>query len=119
MTAPQAILGPPPDALDGVLSGLVRLYRDLDRDDESRQSRGYAANQITDAQLRILTVVMAWLRPAVDEERERWEREQVEEHTEAEAKEWVGLLRSTAPGAVRGYLNPSGTHEGDWAAEEL
>lgn len=103
MTAPQAILGTPPAALDGVLSGLVRLYRDLDLDDEARQSRGVHANQITDAQLRLLTTLMAWIRPSVDAERERWEREAAEDHAEAEARVWADLLHETAPRKESGW----------------
>jgi hypothetical protein len=119
MTAPSAILGPPPEALDGALSGMVRLYRHWDLDDEERQSRGYAANQITDAQLRVLTLVMAWLRPAVDAERERRQPRAAEERVDAESKEWAHLLAVTAPGTLLGYATPDGTNVGDWVAEEL
>jgi hypothetical protein len=65
----------PPGSLDSVMSGLVRVHRHFQQDDDSetRQSNGYWANQVTDARLSLLRSLIAWLKPAVDAERAAWD----------------------------------------------
>ena len=63
----------PPRSLDSVMAGLVRLHRLYDLDDEERQSRGtlVCGHQHPDLiRLRVVDALVAWLKPAVEAERE-------------------------------------------------
>lgn len=86
----EGTLGPPPQGFDAAMAGLLRLYRAIDVDDEQRQRDGYYLNAERDSQLRLLTVLMAWLRPAVEREKAGWDEADREDTA---AKEWA-LLRA-------------------------
>lgn len=79
-------LGVPPRSLDSVMSGLVRLHRLWDMDDEERQSSGTGMYPHPDLiRVRLLNELIAWLKPAVNAERARWDAEERAEQLAREA----------------------------------
>ena len=67
----RGALGAHPDTFDSIRSGLVRLRRYHDIDDEVAQAFPRSA-EVARAQLRLIDLLTEWIQPAVDEERAVW-----------------------------------------------